>query len=131
MQTQNSQKDINIKVRNKQMKLIVAYVQPHKLQDIKTALFEADVKKLSVTNALGCGAQQGYEESYRGVKFEVNLLKKVRIEIAVNQEYVDKTVEAICKGARTGNIGDGKIFVVDLDQCIRIRTGEKGSDAIG
>ena len=113
------------------MKLITAYIQPHKLEDVKKALFDADVKKLSVTNALGCGAQHGFEESYRGVKFEVNLLKKVRIEIAVNQDFVDKTIEAICKGARTGNIGDGKIFVTDLAECIRIRTGEKGKDAIG
>jgi nitrogen regulatory protein P-II 1 len=113
------------------MKLITAYIQPHKLEDVKKALFDADIKKLSVTNALGCGAQHGFEESYRGVKFEVNLLKKVRIEIGVNQDYVDKTIEAICKGARTGNIGDGKIFVIDLVECIRIRTGEKGKDAIG
>jgi len=113
------------------MKLITAYIQPHKLEDVKKALYDADVKKLSVTNALGCGAQHGFEESYRGVKFEVNLLKKVRIEVAVNQDYVEKTVEAICKGARTGNIGDGKIFVVDLAECVRIRTGEKGNDAIG
>jgi nitrogen regulatory protein P-II 2 len=113
------------------MKLITAYIQPHKLEDVKKALFDADVKKMSVTNALGCGAQHGFKESYRGVNFEVNLLKKVRIEIAVNQEYVDKTIEAICKGAKTGNIGDGKIFVVDLVECVRIRTGEKGKDAIG
>ena len=113
------------------MKLITAYIQPHKLDDVKKALFEAGVTKMSVTNALGCGAQQGYEESYRGVKFEVNLLKKIRIEIAVNQDYVEKTLDAICNGARTDTIGDGKIFVTDLVDCIRIRTGEKGSDAIG
>ncbi len=113
------------------MKLIIAYIQPHRLQDVKRTLFDAEVGKLSVTNALGCGAQQGFEESYRGVKFEVNLLKKVRIEVAVNNDFVDKTVEAIIKGARTGNIGDGKIFIVDLGECIRIRTGERGSAAIG
>lgn len=113
------------------MKLITAYIQPHKLQDVKEALFKAEVGKMSVTNALGCGAQQGYEESYRGVKFEVNLLKKIRVEVAVNEEYVDKTVETICQAARSGNIGDGKIFVTSLDECIRIRTGEKGKDAIG
>ena len=113
------------------MKLITAYIQPHKLQDVKDALFKADVGKMSVTNALGCGAQQGFEESYRGVKFEVNLLKKVRIEVAVNEDYVDKTINAICTAARSGNIGDGKIFVTSLDECIRIRTGEKGKDAIG
>ncbi len=113
------------------MKLITAYIQPHRLQDVKKALYEAKVHKMSVTNALGCGEQQGYEESYRGIKFEVNLLKKVRIEIAVNDDFVDKTVEAIVEGARTGQIGDGKIFVLELPECIRIRTGEKGSKAIG
>ena len=113
------------------MKLIIAYIQPHKLNDVKQALFEADVGKMSVTNALGCGEQQGYEESYRGIKFEVNLLKKVRLEIAVNEDFVDRTIEAIIKGAQSGQIGDGKILVLDLTECIRIRTKEKGSKAIG
>ncbi|MDI9434023.1 MAG: P-II family nitrogen regulator [Planctomycetota bacterium] len=113
------------------MKLIIAYIQPHKLQDVKKSLYAAEVFKLSVTNALGCGAQKGYHESYRGVDFEVNLLKKVRIEIAVNEDFVDKTVEAIIAGARTGTIGDGKIFVLDLGECIRIRTGERGGAAVG
>jgi nitrogen regulatory protein P-II 2 len=113
------------------MKLIIAYIQPHKLQDVKQALYKAEVCKLSVTNALGCGEQHGYEESYRGIKFEVNLLKKVRIETAVNEDFVEKTINAIIEGAKTGNIGDGKIFVLDLQECIRIRTGDKGNDAIG
>jgi len=113
------------------MKLIIAYVQPHKLNDVKQALYKAEVQKMSVTNALGCGAQAGYQESYRGIKFEVNLLKKVRIEIGVNEDFVDRTVEAIIEGARTGQIGDGKIFVLDLPECIRIRTGERGGKAIG
>ena len=113
------------------MKLVIAYVQPHKLQDIKKALYKAEIHKMLVTNALGCGEQQGYEESYRGIKFEVNLLKKVRLEIAVNDDFVDKTIEAIVEGAKTGQIGDGKIFVLDLKECIRIRTGEKGEKAIG
>ncbi len=113
------------------MKLVIAYIQPHKLQDVKKALYDAKVYKMSVTNALGCGEQQGYEESYRGIKFEVNLLKKVRLEIAVNDDFVDETVEAVVKGARTGQIGDGKIFVMDLPQCVRIRTGEEGNNAIG
>lgn len=113
------------------MKLVTAYIQPHKLDDVKKALLTAEVGKLSVTNALGCGAQQGYEESYRGIKFEVNLLKKLRLEIAVNDDFVDKTVNAIIDGARTGQIGDGKIFVTELSDCIRIRTKEKGSEAIG
>ena len=113
------------------MKLIVAYIQPEKLNDVKQSLYRNDIFKLSVTNALGCGQQGGYHESYRGVDVEVNLLKKVRLEIAVNEEFVDKTVEAITSAARTGEIGDGKIFILDLPECIRIRTGERGSAAIG
>jgi nitrogen regulatory protein P-II 1 len=86
---------------------------------------------MSVTNALGCGQQGGYHESYRGVDYEVNLLKKIRIEIAVNDDFVKPTTEAIISGARSGKIGDGKIFILDLPECIRIRTGETGSEAIG
>lgn len=113
------------------MKLIIAYIQPHKLQDVKKALYKTEVYKMSVTNALGCGKQKGYHESYRGIDFEVNLLKKVRLEIAVNEDFVEKTINAIVEGAKTGQIGDGKIFVLDLNECIRIRTGEKGDKAIG
>ncbi len=113
------------------MKLIIAYIQPEKLNDVKQALYEAEVFKVSVTNALGCGQQRGYRESYRGVEMEVNLLKKVRLEVAVNENFVQPTLDAIIQGARTGEIGDGKIFVVDLAECIRIRTGEKGGEAIG
>ena len=113
------------------MKLIIAYIQPEKLNDVKAALFAAEVHKMSVTNALGCGQQKGYTEAYRGVVSEVNLLKKVRLEIAVNEDFVRPTVDAIIAGARTGQIGDGKIFVVDLAACIRIRTWETGSLAIG
>jgi nitrogen regulatory protein P-II 1 len=113
------------------MKLIVAYIQPHKLDDVKKALAKADVGKMSVTNSLGCGEQMGYEESYRGIKFEVNLLKKVRLEIAVNEDYVQRAIDAIISSARTGEIGDGKIFILDLVDCIRIRTGDHGSKAIG
>ena len=82
-------------------------------------------------NVIGCGQQMGFEESYRGAKSEINLLKKVELQIAVNDSFVQPTVDAIIKGARTGKIGDGKIFVLDLPECIRIRTGEKGSEAIG
>jgi nitrogen regulatory protein P-II 1 len=113
------------------MKLIVAYIQPYKLKDVKQALYKAEVYKVSVTNSLGCGQQKGYHESYRGVPIEVNLLKKVRIEVAVNEGFVERTIEAIIAGAKTGQIGDGKIFVLDLPECIRIRTGERGSEAIG
>ena len=113
------------------MKLIIAMIQPHKLPDVKKALFEADIHKMSVTNIVGCGQQKGFTETYRGIVHEVNLLKKIRLEIAVNEDFVEPTIKAIIKGARTGEIGDGKIFVVDLLECIRIRTGEKGNMAIG
>ncbi|MCP3659228.1 MAG: P-II family nitrogen regulator [Bacteroidetes bacterium] len=113
------------------MKLIVAMIQPHALPEVKKALFAAGIHKMTVTNALGCGQQKGFSETYRGVVHEINLLKKVRIEIAVNDEFSSKTIEAIILGARTGKIGDGKIFVSDLVECVRIRTGEKGHDAIG
>jgi len=113
------------------MKLITAMIQPHKLPDVKKELFNVDVHKMTVTNVLGCGQQKGYSETYRGVVHEVNLLKKIRLEIAVNEDYVAPTIEAITKGAKTGKIGDGKIFVMDLPRCIRIRTGEEGNDAIG
>ncbi len=113
------------------VKLIIALIQPHKLPDVKKALFDAKIYKMTVTNALGCGQQKGFTETFRGVVHEVNLLKKLRLEIAVNDEFVEPTIEAIIKGARTGNIGDGKIFVLDMAQCIRIRTGERGSEAIG
>lgn len=116
------------------MKLIIAYIQPEALTPVKQALYEKEIFKVSVTNALGCGQQKGYHESYRGADLEVNLLKKVRLEIAVNEDHVDATIKAIIKGAKTGEtgkIGDGKIFVLELADCIRIRTGEKGSTAIG
>jgi len=113
------------------MKLIIAYIQPEKLNDVKQALYRAEVFKMSVTNALGCGQQRGYHETYRGVDIEVNLLKKVRLEVAVNEDFVEPCIEAIIDGARTGTIGDGKIFVVPLQECIRIRTGERGKLAIG
>ena len=113
------------------MKLVVAYIQPERLNSVKQALYERNIYKMSVTNALGCGEQQGYHETYRGAEIEVTLLKKVRIEIALNNDFVKPAVEAIIMGAKTGKIGDGKIFVQDLSECIRIRTEETGNDAIG
>jgi nitrogen regulatory protein P-II 1 len=113
------------------MKLVVAYIQPERLNAVKQALYEREVYKMSVTNALGCGQQKGYHETYRGADIEVNLLKKIRLEVAVNEEFVEPTVEGIIAGARTGKIGDGKIFIQDLSECIRIRTGETGNEAIG
>ena len=113
------------------MKLVIAYIQPHKLDDVKQSLIEAAITKMSVTNSLGCGQQMGFTETYRGAEVEINLLKKVRLEIAVNDEFVEKTITAIADGAYTGSIGDGKIFVITLDQCYRIRTGDTGPEAIG
>jgi nitrogen regulatory protein P-II 1 len=113
------------------MKLVIAYIQPHKLNDVKEELYKSEVYKMSVTNSLGAGQQRGYTEHYRGVDIEVNLLKKTRIEIAVNEDFVQTTIDAIVRGARTGEIGDGKIFVVDLVNVIRIRSGETGNEAIG
>ena len=113
------------------MKLIIAYIQPHKLDSVKKKLAEKEVAKMSVTNSLGCGAQKGYHESYRGIDFDVNLLKKIRLEIAVSDSFLEITIAAIIEGAQTGKIGDGKIFVLELADCIRIRTGERGKDAVG
>jgi nitrogen regulatory protein P-II 2 len=113
------------------MKLITAYIQPNKLHEVKDELYKAEIFKMSVSNVLGAGQQKGYTETYRGVAYEVNLLKKVKIEIAVNDDFVQPTIDAIIKGARTGEIGDGKILVTALEEVIRIRSGEKGEVAIG
>ena len=113
------------------MKLIIAIVQPEKLTDVKQALTEAKVGKMTVSSVIGCGAQGGFTENYRGAETEVNLLDKVRFEIAVNDNFVKPVIEAIINSARSGNIGDGKIFVVPLEECIRVRTGENGEVAIG
>ena len=112
------------------MKLITALIQPHKLEDVKTALFEADVFKMTVSSALGCGQQKGYQETFRGVISEINLLDKIRLDIAVNENFVEPTIKAIIKGARSGSIGDGKIFVTPVERVVRIRTGEVDEDAI-
>ena len=112
------------------MKLITAYIKPERLTAVKQELFKKEIFKMSITNALGCGQQKGYMEAYRGVVQEVNLHKKVRMEIAVNDEFVDQTIDAIIAGARTGTIGDGKIFVYTVDDVVRIRTGESGVAAL-
>lgn len=113
------------------MYLVTALIQPQKFEDVKKALFDADVHKMTVTSAKGCGQQKGYDESFRGVHSEIVLRNKIQIEIAVNKEFIEPTIDAIIQGARTGTIGDGKIFVTELKECIRIRTGERGHDAIG
>ena len=113
------------------MKLVIAYVKPERFKEVKKELFKAEVHKMSVSMARGCGQQKGFMEVFRTSGEEVTLLPKVRIEIAVNEDFVEPTIAAIMKGARTGEVGDGKIFVVSLAECIRIRTGERGGAAIG
>ena len=113
------------------MKLIVAVIQPHKLDDVKKELYAADVNLITVSEVLGHGRQKGVTEIYRGIRESGNLLRKIRLEIAVNENFVEPTVNAIIKGAKTGETGDGKIFILDLPECIRIRTGERGKEAIG
>ena len=113
------------------MKLIIAYVKPERFKEVKKELYKAEVFKMSVTNSRGCGQQKGFTEIFRATTQEVNLLPKIRIEIAVNDDFVEPTIQAITAGAKTGEIGDGKIFVLPLEDCIRIRTGETGKKAIG
>ena len=115
------------------MKLIIATIQPQKLEAVKAALTEVEVFRLTVMDVQGFGRQKGHTEVYRGHEFTVNLLRKVQLQIAVNDDFVDRAVNAIIKGGRTepnGEVGDGKIFVLPLDDCIRIRTGERGGEAI-
>ena len=113
------------------MKLIIAIIQPHKLEEVMSELDKAEIYLKTVSNVLGCGRQKGNSEVYRGVKEAGNLLKKVRLEIAVNDKFVEQATQAIMKAARTGEVGDGKIFVLDLENCLRIRTREEGPEAIG
>src|SRR5579862_3029327 len=116
------------------MKMIVAIVRPERLEAVQAALNESDVYLMTVSDVRGCGRQRGYTEVYRGSEFQVRLLPKLKLEIAVNDAFVEATVEAIVHAARTnetGRIGDGKIFVFPMDDCIRIRTGERGAAAIG
>jgi len=113
------------------MKLVIAIIQPHKLEEVKEELYKVEVNLITVSEVLGHGRQKGVTEIYRGAKETGNLLRKVRLEIAVNDNYLEPTVKAIVKGARTGETGDGKIFVLDLKECVRIRTEEHGSSAIG
>ncbi len=113
------------------MKLVIAYIQPAALHSVKQALTDVGVGRMSVANAQGVGQQGGYTETYRGAELEIVLRKKVRLEIAVNDDFLERTREAIIEGARTGNFGDGVIFVVELAECYRIRTGESGGPAVG
>lgn len=116
------------------MKLITAIIRPEKLDEVRQALARIDVYLMTVTEAQGFGKQRGFTEVYRGQEVEERLIPKLKLEIAVNDAFVEATVEAIVAGARTGDtgkVGDGKIFVTPLDDCIRIRTGETGPEAIG
>jgi nitrogen regulatory protein P-II 1 len=113
------------------VKLIIAIIQPHKLEEVKEELYKAEVNLITVNEVLGHGRQKGVTEVYRSARETGNLLRKIRLEIAVNDNFVENTIKAISKGAKTGETGDGKIFVLDLNECVRIRTEERGSDAIG
>ena len=113
------------------MKLIIAIIQPDRLDEVRNELYKAEVNLMTVSEVLGHGRQKGVTEVYRGVREMGNMLRKIRLEIAVNDDFVEATLKALVKGARTGEVGDGKIFVMNLDQCIRIRTGETGGQAIG
>ena len=112
------------------MKLIIAIIKPFKLDEVRQALSELGLSGMTVTEVKGYGRQKGHTEIYRGAEYIVNFLPKLRIEVAVPAEQVDRAVEAITVGARTGQIGDGKIFVTTLDHARRIRTGETDSDAL-
>jgi nitrogen regulatory protein P-II 1 len=113
------------------MKLVIAIIQPFKLEEVKEELYNSEINLITVTEVLGHGRQKGITEVYRGAKETGNLLRKVRLEIAVNDNYLEPTIKAIIRGAKTGETGDGKIFVLDLAECVRIRTQERGSVAIG
>ncbi|MEC9273278.1 MAG: P-II family nitrogen regulator [Candidatus Neomarinimicrobiota bacterium] len=114
------------------MKLIIAVIQPEELPYIKEELLKREIYKFTITNAKGQGKEIPAQEVYRGISYEISLLKKVRLEIAVNDEYVDAVIEAITTVAKKdGDKGRGKIFILPIEECIRIRTGETGSDAIG
>ncbi len=115
------------------MKLIIAIIQPHRLEAVKQALADVEVFRMTVMDVQGFGRQRGQAEVYRGHEFSVNLARKVQLTIAVNEVFLEPAIEAIGKGGRTGSsgeIGDGKIFVLPLEDCIRIRTGERGEEAI-
>lgn len=112
------------------MKYIIAIIQPHKLDAVMCALEKAEIPLMTVSNVLGRGRQKGVTEVYRGAKEAGSLLKKVKLEIAVNEEFLDRAIDAVTKSARTGEVGDGKIFVQALERVIRIRTGEQDVQAL-
>ncbi|MDD5409099.1 MAG: P-II family nitrogen regulator [Candidatus Omnitrophica bacterium] len=113
------------------MKLVIAIIQPYKLEEVKEELYKSEINLITVSEVLGHGRQMGVTEVYRGAKETGNLLRKMRLEIAVNDNYLEPAIKAIVKGAKTGETGDGKIFVLELKECVRIRTEERGPVAIG
>jgi nitrogen regulatory protein P-II 2 len=113
------------------MKYVIAVIKPHKLEAVKAELEKEEVHLMTISDALGCGRQKGITEVYRGVKEVDNLLRKVKLEIAVNDAFLERTIAAISRGAGDGEIGDGKIFVLELAECIRLSSGERGGVAIG
>jgi nitrogen regulatory protein P-II 2 len=117
-------------VGQKSMKLVIAIIKPFKLDDVRDAIGDLGIAGLTVTEVKGYGRQRGHTEIYRGAEYAVNFLPKVKIEVAVPTDRADKVVEAIISTAKTGQIGDGKIFVLDLEHAVRIRTGESDNDAL-
>jgi nitrogen regulatory protein P-II 2 len=112
------------------MKLVTAVIKPFKLDDVREALSEIGVQGITVTEVKGFGRQKGHTELYRGAEYVVDFLPKVKVEVAISEDMADRVIEAITSAANSGKIGDGKIFVSELEQVIRIRTGETGSDAV-
>ncbi|KPK67029.1 MAG: transcriptional regulator [Acidithiobacillales bacterium SM23_46] len=112
------------------MKLVIAIIKPFKLDDVREALSEVGVQGITVTEVKGFGRQKGHTELYRGAEYVVDFLPKVKLEVAIEASLLDRVIEAISKAARTGKIGDGKIFITDLEQVVRIRTGETGKGAL-
>ena len=112
------------------MKLVLAIIKPHKLDEVRQALSDVAVQGLTVSEAQGYGRQKGHTEIYRGAEYETNLVPKVRVEVVVEDDVEERVVEAIQHAAKTGKIGDGKIFVIDVEKAVRIRTGELGNDAL-
>ena len=112
------------------MKLVLAIIKPHKLDEVREALGTIDVQGLTVSEARGYGRQKGHTEIYRGAEYETNLVPKIRVEVVVTADYADRVVETIEHAANTGSIGDGKIFVIDVERAVRIRTGDQNNDAL-
>lgn len=127
---QSSNRILNNKKERDAMKLITAIIKPFKLDDVREALSDIGVQGITVTEVKGFGRQKGHTELYRGAEYVVDFLPKVKIELAISDDIVDQVVESITNAANTGKIGDGKIFIVNLEQAVRIRTGETGEEAV-